>query len=72
MSFLELRAWKTASFYQNLSLNANTPTLGTEETKTPTELFVVIDGMTDTLEHFGKKSNKIKTAPTESANWKPA
>ena len=55
-----------------MSLNANTPTLGTEETKTPTELFVAIDGMTDTLEHFGKKSNKNKTASTESANWKPA
>ena len=44
----------------------------TEETETPRELFVVIDEMADTLEHFGKKSNKNKTAPTESANWKPA
>ena len=43
-----------------MSLNANTPTLGTEETKTPRELFVVIDGITDTLEHFGKKSSNNK------------
>ena len=55
-----------------MSLNANTPTMETEETETPRELFVVIDEMADTLEHFGKKSNKNKTAPTESANWKPA
>ena len=55
-----------------MSLNANTPTMETEETETPRELFVVIDEMADTLEHFGKKSNNNKTAPTESANWKPA
>ena len=38
-----------------MSLNANTPTLETKETKTQRELFIVIDGMTNTLEHFGKK-----------------
>ena len=56
-----------------MSLNANTPTLGTKETKTQRELYIVINEMTNTLEHFGKKwNNKTKTASTESANWKPA
>ena len=38
-----------------MSLNSNTPTLETKETKTQIELFIVIDEMTNTLEHFGKK-----------------
>ena len=38
-----------------MSLNANTPTLETKETKTQRELYIVIDEMTNTLEYFGKK-----------------
>ena len=42
--------------------------------KTQKELCIVINEMTNTLEHFGEKkqNNKMKTAPTELANWKPA
>ena len=43
-----------------MSLNANTPTLETKETKTQRELFIVIDKMTNTLEHFGKKLEQQK------------
>ena len=43
-----------------MSLNANTPTLETKETKTQRELFTVIDEMTNTLEHFGKKLQQQK------------
>ena len=54
-------------------VNANTPTLKTRETKTQRELDIVTDEMTNTLEHFGKKIEKQnETAPTESADWKPA
>ena len=53
--------------------NANTPTLETKEMKTQKELYIVINEMANTHEQFGKKwNNKTKTAPTESANWKPA
>ena len=38
-----------------MPLNANTPTLKTKETKTQRELYIVINEMTNTLEHFGKK-----------------
>ena len=38
-----------------MSLNAKTPTLETKEMKTQTELFIVIDEMTNTLKHFGKQ-----------------
>ena len=38
-----------------MSLNANTPTLETKETKTQRELFIVVDQMPNTLEHFAKK-----------------
>ena len=38
-----------------MSLNAETPTLETKEMKTQTELFIVIDEMTNTLKHFGKQ-----------------
>ena len=57
-----------------MPLNANMPTLETKETKTQRESYIVIDEMTNTLEHFGKKkqNNKTKTAPTKSTNWKPA
>ena len=37
-----------------MSLNANTPTLETKEPKTQRELFIVIDEMTNTLEHCEK------------------
>ena len=43
-----------------VSLNAYTPTLETKETKTQRELFIVVDEMTNTLEHFGKKSEQQK------------
>ena len=56
-----------------MSLNANTPTLETKETKTQRELYIVIYEMTNTLEYFGKKiEQKTKTAITEFVNWKPA
>ena len=35
--------------------NANTPILETKEMKTERELYIVINEMTNTLEHFGKK-----------------
>ena len=35
--------------------NANTPTLETKEKKTQKELYIVINEMTNTLEHFEKK-----------------
>ena len=35
--------------------NANTPILETKEMKTERELYIVINEMTDTLQHFGKK-----------------
>ena len=38
-----------------MRLNANTPTLETKETKTQRELYIVINEMTNILEHFGKK-----------------
>ena len=56
-----------------MPINANTPILETKETKTQTELHTVLNKITNTLKHFGKKQNKkTKTAPTELANWKPA
>ena len=56
-----------------MTLNPNTPILETKETKTQRELHIVINKITNTLKHFGKKiNNKTKTAPTELANWKPA
>ena len=42
-----------------MSLNANTPTLETKETKTVTKT-IVIDEMTNTLVHFGKKLEQQK------------
>ena len=41
-----------------MSLNANTPTLETKETKSQRELYIVINEMTITLEHFGKKKKE--------------
>ena len=41
-------------------LNANTPTLEMKETKTQRELFIVIDEMTNILEHFGKNLEQQK------------
>ena len=38
-----------------MPLNANTPTLKTKETKTQRELYIVINEMTNTLEHFKKE-----------------
>ena len=35
-----------------IPLNANTPTLETKETKTQRELYIVINEMTNILEHF--------------------
>ena len=55
-----------------MSLTANTLISEMKETKTQRELIIVIDEMTNTLEQFGKKSNKKKTVPKESTNWKPA
>ena len=55
-----------------MSLTANTLISEMKETKTQRELIIVIDEMTNTLEQFGKKSNKKKTVLKESANWKPA
>ena len=43
-----------------MSLNANTPTLVTKEMKIQRELFIVIDEITNTLEHFGKKLEQQK------------
>ena len=43
-----------------IPLNANTPTLETKETKTQRELYIVINEMTNTLEHFGKKNRTAK------------
>ena len=37
-----------------MSLNANTPTMETKETKTQRGLYIVIDEMANTLEYFGK------------------
>ena len=42
-----------------MPLNANTPTLETKETKTVTKT-IVIDEMTNTLVHFGKKLEQQK------------
>ena len=38
-----------------MSLNTNMPTLETKETKTQRELRIIINGMKNALEHFGKK-----------------
>ena len=38
-----------------MSPNANMLTLETKETKSQRELYIVINEMTNTLEHFGKK-----------------
>ena len=38
-----------------LSLNTNTPTLEMKQAKTQRELFIGIDEMTNTLQHFGEK-----------------
>ena len=38
-----------------MPINANTPILETKETKTQTELHIVINKITNTLKHFGKK-----------------
>ena len=38
-----------------MPINANTPILETKETKTQTELHTVINKITNTLKHFGKK-----------------
>ena len=38
-----------------MSLNTNMPTLETKETKTQRELGIIINGMKNALEHFGKK-----------------
>ena len=40
--------------------NANTPTLETKETKTQKELYIVINEMTNILEHFEKKIEQQK------------
>ena len=37
-----------------MPLNANTPTFQMKETKTQRELYIVINEMINTLEHFGK------------------
>ena len=37
-----------------MSLNANTPTMETKETKTQRGLYIVIDEMANRLEYFGK------------------
>ena len=42
------------------SLNANTPTLEMKGMKTRRELYIVIDEMTNTLDHFGKKDTTTK------------
>ena len=49
---LQIEIWNT---YRDMSLNANTATLEAKETKTQRELYIVIDEMTNTLEHIGKK-----------------
>ena len=41
-----------------MSLNANTLTLETKETKSQRELYIGINEMTNTLEHFGKKKEQ--------------
>ena len=41
-----------------IPLNANTPTLETKETKTQRELYIVINKMTNTVEHFGKNTEQ--------------
>ena len=43
-----------------LPLNANMLTLETKETKTQRESYIVINEMTNTLEHFGKKNRATK------------
>ena len=43
-----------------MPLNANALTLETKETKTQRELHIVINEMTNTLEHFGKKNRTTK------------
>ena len=45
--------------------NANTPTLEKKETKTQKELYIVINEMTNTLEHFEKK---IEQQSEDSSN----
>ena len=49
-------------------LNANTPTLEIKEAKTQTELFIVIDEIKDTLEHFGKKLEQQKEGSSNRIN----
>ena len=51
-----------------ISLNANTPTLETEETKTQTDLFIVIDEITNTLKHFGKRLEQQKKDSSNRIN----
>ena len=41
-----------------MSLNANTPTMETKETKTQRGLYIVIDEMANTLEYFGKNKEQ--------------
>ena len=47
-------------------LNVNTPTLEMKETKTQRELFIVIDEITNTPEHFGKKLEQQKEDSSSS------
>ena len=51
-----------------MPLNANTPTLETKETKTQRELFIVIDEMTNSLEHFGKMLEQQKEGSSNRIN----
>ena len=51
-----------------MSLNTNTPTLESKETKTQRELFIVIDKMTNTLEHLGKKLEQQKEDSSNRIN----
>ena len=51
-----------------MSLNANRPTLETKETKTQRELFIVIDEMKNSLEHFGKKLEQQKEGSSNRTN----
>ena len=45
---------------EDRSLNGNTPSLETKETKTQRELFIVIDEITNTFEHFGKEKETLQ------------
>ena len=51
-----------------ISLIANTPTLETKEMKIQRELFIVIDEMTNTLEHFGKQLEQQKEDSSNRIN----